>query len=292
MSRRGIRGIKGLCIIWVLIPAVAGAATINWNYDSAGYDADPAQMQAIFGTKVDELDAAGTGFNFGGPLDPYRNLNIITTVYQATQTVNIGLGESGMQITLQPNDYTFAYTLDYTGTVNTVTNKNIWSFQLYRVIIDEWFNGISNPGPFMALDEVIAGAYNTTSVVPYDTPPFIPYDPNPVNASGVTGEEIDSFIGGFGAFQSSEAEFTWDVNDSVLGTTKAMVLLFTTPDVQIMRIGWDNGDTGEGANVFGGGGALDGIPVLVPVVPEPVTFGMLVLGGSFLLNRRRRPLSY
>jgi hypothetical protein len=132
----------------------------------------------------------------------------------------------------------------------------------------------------VALDEVIAGAYNTSTASGFSTPPLMdhPY--------GFTGEEIDEYMEGFGDFETSEAEYSWEHEDCVLGQTKAMVMMFTTSDVQIAQIGGLG--SGQGANVLGSGGSLDQIPVLVPVVPEPASLTLLAVGGTLLLHRRRR----
>jgi hypothetical protein len=237
-------------------------------------------METIFGPKVAELDAKAYGFDFGGGLDPYRNLNIISQVFKAEEEVTIGIGEGGENIVIPEGGYTYAYTLDYSAAGGLEDGSNVNDFQLYRVILDNVFNGISNPGPFVALDQVIGGAYNTAPE--FNGPAFEPYD------DGFTGQELDYVPYGTD-FQSSEAEFSWPGDDQVRPGTKAMALMFCTPVVQDMQIGWDSveGDTGEGGNVIGGGAELKGIPVLVPVIPEPGSVLLLAMGATWLLRRRR-----
>jgi hypothetical protein len=295
--------------VLVCAAGTAWAGTINYEYDFLGYDCASAAMETTFGTKIAELDAEAYGFDFsdGDPSSGLRNLNVISQVFVATQTVNLGTCVRGKEIVLNPGDYTFAYTLDYSVLEGLAANSDIWNFQLYRVIQDDFINYISNPGPFMALAEIDdkGGAYNTNAEFGSGagTPPLLVGDDlaSPPIPHGLTGEEIDMDIGG-SLFQSSEVEFSWDANDLIDPGMKAMVLVFTGPDVELWQIGWGSqsgqslptlaerqavGETGEGANVIGGAGSqLDNIPVIVPVVPEP---GMVLLisCGVFLLRRRR-----
>jgi hypothetical protein len=255
----------------------AGAVTTDWAYDFTGY-APAGDLESVFGPMVASLDAkVDTTFSFGGPTDPYRSLNLISQVFQADAEVTIGTGEGGTEITLQPGDHTFAYTLDYTAGLAGTVDSELKDFQLFRVVDDQVFNYITNPGPFMALQEVIGGACNTAAG--FDGPALVPYD------QGITATEVDGFMGM--VLQTSKAQFSWPQDDQVSPGTKAMVFLFTTGDVDIMQIGWDGTDTGEGANVLAAGKSLDNIPALIPV-PEPAGVLCVLLGGMVALRRRRR----
>jgi len=263
--------------------AMAGAPAIGqvtqWSYDYTGYSAPSASLETLLGTKIAELDAAGVGYNFGGPLDPFRNLNVISQVFRADQAVTIGTGVNGSTIALQPGDLTFAYTLDYTGTIPGGGESPINDFQLYRVIVDEVFANppIHNPGPFVALDRVLGAGYNTAPE--YNTPIFEPYP------TGTTGEEVN-YVPTY-QFQTSEVEFAWPAGGEVQPGSKAMVFLFAR-DVTYMQIGVPGGDSGEGGNVLGSGSGQKSFPVLVPIVPEPASALLLTVGGVFLVRRRVR----
>ena len=272
----------------------AGGAALADSIDFTGYAVGSPDLEATLGPKVAELDAVAYGFSFGAVgLDPYRNLNIISQVYQADHAVVVGTGVNGTEISLQPGDLTFAYTLDYSVLSDGVGNSPVNDFQLYRVIDDQYFNMVSNPGPWMALDAIIAGAYNTAAEFGggAGTPAFEPY-PN-----GLTCEEIDAV-----GFQTDEVEFAWPTDDQVDPGMKAMVFMFLPANTGIWQIGWGSadglgvddlsarqliGETGEGGNVVGGGSRVKGIPILVPV-PEPVSMVVLTLGAMACLLRRRR----
>ncbi|HSW44686.1 MAG TPA: PEP-CTERM sorting domain-containing protein, partial [Phycisphaerae bacterium] len=197
-------------------------------------------------------------------------------------TVTIGTGQNGTLIQLQPGDLTFAYTLDYTGGKIGPPESPVKDFQLYRVIIDEVISAtpINNPGPFMALGNVLGGAYNTASG--FNPKPFVAF-PN-----GFTGEEIDFPLPEEGGpFQTSEAQFSWPSNQQIMPGDKVMALMFCR-DVTWMEIGSASGGTGEGGNVLGAGVELKNFPVLIPVLtPEPAT-GLLIVLGTGILCRRRR----
>lgn len=282
--QRPVPWICAALLLGVAAPAVDAQVT-NWDYDFTGWQPPepPEELEAWLGPGVgDPLDAKAYGYpGFGvPPNDPLRNFNLISQVFQADHEVTIGTGENGTEIVLHPGDYTFAYTLDYTGETGGEPEASIWSFQLYRVIQDRVFHDppILNPGPFMALDEIKAGGYYTASG--FEGPAFKSYP------EGVTGEECD-YVPDYD-FQTSEVEFLWDASDQVEPRSQAMVFLFTTPDIEIMQIGWNpvDGYTGEGGVVLGGD-ARD-IPVLVPAVPEPGSILLLLLGGTLLLTRRGR----
>lgn len=267
----------GLALV-ALAAAPAAGQVQNWSYDYTGYSAPSASLETLLGTKIAELDAAGVGFNFGGPLDPLRNLNVISQVFVADQAVNIGTGVNGSTIALQPGDYTFAYTLDYTGQIPGGGNSPINDFQLYQVIIDEVFATpwIHNPAPWVALDHVMAAGYNTAAE--YNSPVLEGYP------YGATGEQTD-YIPFQYNFQSSEVEFAWPAGGEVQPGGKAMVFLFAR-DVTYMQIGVPDGSSGEGGNILGSGTGIKNFPVLVPIVPEPASLLMLAMGSACLLRRR------
>jgi len=272
MSRARQQLSVSLCAVAMFsLSAPAVGQITNWVYDFKGYSAPSADMETLFGPKVAELDAKAYGFSFGGTQDPFRNLNIISQVFKADEEVTIGIGENGTNIVIPKGGYTYAYTLDYSTLSGIATNSPVNDFQLYRVVH-------MNPGLFVALDQVIGGAYNTAPE--FNGPAFEAYP------EGFTGEEYD-----FGsAFSTSEAEFSWPNDDQVDPGTKAMVLMFCTPVVQPMQIGWDSVEgysgTGEGGDIIGGSATLGEIPVLVPVVPEPGTVLLLTIGTTCLLRRR------
>jgi hypothetical protein len=267
-------------VVLVVVLALASATygqVSNWEYDFTGYNAPVADMETLLGPKIDELDAVATGFSFGGSEGPFRNLNVISQVFRADQVISIGIGENGTNITLQPGDLTFAYTLDYIDSPIGPAQSPVNDFQLFRVVIDDVFSSppISNPGQQIALNNILAGAYNTAPE--FSGPAFEAYP------QGFTGEETD-YVPTYN-FQTSEAEFSYPGTDQVDPGSKAMALLFAR-DVTIMRIGWDGVSTGEGGNVIGGGSALDDIPVLIPIIPEPTT-GLLLLAGAMLLKSKK-----
>ena len=250
----------------------------NFYYDYLGYNA-PSSSLSVLGQQVAHLDAAAAGFNFGSPVDPFCNLNVISDVYQATQAVTIGTGVNGASIVLQPGDLTFAYTIDYTGEDAVVPQNAIKDFQLFRVIVDSVFStpAVSNPGPFIALENINGAAYNTAAE--FNGQSFVAY------SAGVTGKNTD-YIPTFNV-QQSRVQFSWPSDHPVNTGEKAMAFIFCH-DVTYMEIGSDDGSTGEGGNVIGtSGAALKNFPVLIPVVPEPASLLTLVLGGTLLCRRRQ-----
>ncbi len=280
--------LRALVTVLSLVLAVGSAegTQTDFTYDFTGYSVSPAVLETVFGPKVAELDAQVEGYDFGGALDALRNLNLITQVFQvpAGPGVSIGIGEGGSSIEVPGGGYVFAYTLDYTGTLGGVTQSPINDLKLLRLIESPaLLGGISNPGPFMALDEITGSVYNTAPLpgAPSGTPPFEAYP------DGVTGVELDyADYSGFGPFRSSELDLEWPGTGQINPGTTAMGLVFTTSNVQIGQIGVGTGDSGEGAEVFGGGTGLVGIPALVPIIPEPASVLTLMLGAAFLARRR------
>lgn len=288
----------------VLITLVVGlglSITVQGDpvpYDFTGYSTSEGSLAAAFGTKVAELNAVSYGFDFSGgdSMHGLRNLNIITQVFVATQPVTIGTGENGTQIELQPGDYTFAYTLDYSNALGFVGNSAVSDFQLARVVVA---GDTSNPGEMIAFGEIIAGGYNTHPEFGggTGTPGFQNYP------DGFTGTIWD-----FGpSFLTGNAEYDWG-SAVVLPETKAMVFMFTTSDVNVWQVGWGSengqgkgtlaerqaiGNTNEGGNVVGGGSTVPmNIPLLIPVVPEPVSFfSILLIGNFFFLTKRRKKIN-
>lgn len=264
------------CVPWALL-AVAGLTGIavgDYEYKFAGYNAPSASLEALFGPALrSPVDARAEGFNFGDGSSPLRNFNVISQVFRANQTVSIS-----PQITLLPGDLTFAYTLDYTGTLPGVTENPVTDFQLLRVVSDPGIfvdpPGISNPGPVIALDNIIGGAYNT----------FTDYNGLPLKDQyGFTGVLSDYPELGY---LSNFAQFSWVPANQLMPRKKAMVLLFAR-DVTYRYIGSAGGVTGEGGNVLAGVD-YDHFPVLVPVVPEPASLLMLIFGGTLLCRRQRQ----
>ncbi len=281
-------------MVVLALSAVAQGALID--YDFAGYSVSEASMEATFGTKVAELNAKTYGFDFSGgnPEHGFRNLNIISQVYVATQAVNVGTGVDGTPINLQPGDYTFAYTLDYSQLFYgfMYPNSAVSDLQLARIAA---LGPTSNPGEMIAFDAIVAGGYNTNSdfgggsgTPPLQAPP-----------AGFSGELLD-----FGpTFLTGKVEYDWG-SSVVMPGDKAMVMIFVSGDVDVWQVGWGSenghgkstlserqaiGDTGEGGSVIGGGQTVPGnIPVLVPVVPEPVSMSALVFGSIVILTKRRR----
>ena len=189
--------LRRLAILVAVVGLATQAHATNTEYDFTGYAVSSGDMVTVLGTKVAELDAAAYGYDFGAFNETFRNLNIITEVYQATQTVVIGVGEGGNPITLNPGDYTFAYRLDYSPIPGVGLNSPVNDFQLFRVVDDQFFNFLSNPGPNIAFGELAAGAYNTDAEfgAGAGTPSFEAYP------AGVTGEEL-----GFAGFVTGEVE--------------------------------------------------------------------------------------
>lgn len=270
----------GAALLAASIPAFG--QTTNWEYDYAAYSAPSSDLEVLFGTKVAELDAKASGYNFGTAMDPLRDLNVISQVFQADQATTIGTGVNGSTIELQPGDYTFTYTLDHTQLTAGAQRAPLKDFQLYRVVINEVFASppINNPGPQMALDEVMGGGYNTA-------PEYagLPLQSYPL---GFTGEEKDLILLS-DKYVTTEAEYSFDEANQFQPGTKIMFMMFCTSNVQPYQMGWNpvDGDTGEGANVTGGA-TLEGIPVIVPVVPEPASSLLFVLAAGLLCRRPRR----
>jgi len=271
--------IMGMLAGVMLVAVPANGQVNSWDYDYTGYSVPSASLETVLGTMVAELDADNTGYNFGDPLDPFRNLNVISRVYEAQQAVTIGTGVNGKLIELQPGDLTFAYTLDYTGQMSGTDNSPVVDFQLYQVIIDTVYSDppISNPAPFMSLEHVLGAAYNTAPE--FNTPVFEDYP------EGVTGEQTDYVPYGY-QFQTSEAEFSWTTGSEVQPGSMAMVFLFAR-DVTYMQIGVPDGTSGEGGNILGYGEVIKNFPVLVPI-PEPTSILLLAMGGAHLVRRRGR----
>ncbi len=278
----------------LMMAGSAAAQTTNYAYDFTGYNVDPADMETVFGPKVAEVDAGGVGYSFGAGLDAFRNLNLISQVFRIQQDVVIGNGSLG-QIVAPAGGYVFAYTLDYTGTSNGVPESPVDDLKLLHLMERPGIfpgGAISNPGDFAALTEIVGAAYNTFNLPGRNLPNVVPPGPTPpfeLYPAGVDGVENNyADFAGFGPFMSSEIDFEWPgAGTRVNPGTTAMALLFTTPDVQIWQIGVGTGDSGEGAEVFGGGEGLDGIPALIPVVPEPASGLVLLLGGGLFLLKRR-----
>jgi hypothetical protein len=247
-------------------------AAMAGSVAASGVDISSASLETVLGSKVAELDAKGIGFSFGGATDPHRNLNVTTQVFQASSVVDLG------GVVLQPGDYTFAYTLDYTDlSMNGTVNSPVQDLQLNRVI-ESAINGATNAGPHIAVDQVKGAAYNTAAE--FNGRPF----------DGVSSYQADAV-----GFIMSQVEFSYSANDQLVPGEAAMALLFTGPDIEVWQCGWDStlgdwnpgtGDSLEGGDLIGGGGQVGDIPVLVPVVPEPATLALL--GGSLLVAVRRR----
>jgi hypothetical protein len=268
-------------------------AIVNYDYDFTGYSVSEGSLEATFGTKIAELDAASYGFDFSGGDWEHglRNLNIISQVFVATQSVTIGTGENGTQIELLPGDYTFAYTLDYSNLLGFYANSAVSELQIARNVT---LGGTSNPGQMVAFEHILAGGYNTDSGFGggTGTPPLTSY---PDGFDGVLYDLAPTF--------AAKAEYDWGAA-VVLPETKAMVFMFAR-DVSVWQVGWGSedgegkdllaerqaiGDTSEGGSVIGGGSTVPGnIPMLVPVIPEPASMlTFLLIGNIFILTRRRK----
>jgi hypothetical protein len=250
-------------------------STAQTALDYLGYNAPAADLTTLFGPKVQELDASLSGFSFGGgdPTHPFRNLNLISTVYEADDPINIGVGVDGTNISLQPGDFTYAYTLDYSATGGIGTEASVNDFQLYRLIErGAPFVPASNPGPQIAFSEIFGGGYNTST--DFDTRPLEAY-PAGLEYAEVFSPPIlhDGFV-----------EYAFPSSGQVAARETVMVFLFVSKNTTWMEIGGDSNV--EGANIIGGGSLVDEIPALVPVVPEPGTFALSGLLCLFLLRRR------
>ena len=294
MKLRCTKVLIALVVSLGLLSVVQGAV-VDYDFDFTAKSTPEGSLEATFGTKVAELDAVAYGFDFSGgdPEHGLRNLNIISQVFVATQQVTIGTGVNGMEIELQPGDYTFAYTLDYSNAFGFLGNSAVRDLQLARNVA---LGGTSNPGQMMALGEVIAGGYNTDpgyGAAGAGTPPLQDY---PAGFSGTIWDLGPTFLTG-------KVEYDWG-SDDVMPETKSMVFMFASSNVSVWQVGWGSengegksllaerqaiGDTGEGGSVIGGGSTVPGnIPVLVPVIPEPVSLvSFLLIGNIFFLTRGR-----
>ena len=280
---RGMQLRKLVVIVAVLSVSMIAQAT---DYDYTGYDPG-APLEGVFGTKIAELNARDYGYSFGGFNDNHRNFNLISQVFVATQAVTIGTGVGGQQIQLSPGDYTFAYTLDYSQQFGGLVQSPVNDFQLFRKVDDQYIDFVSNPGPNIALESIQAGGYNTGVGFTGTTDPI---------------DGISSISTVFPGFETGEVQFSWPNDGQADPNTMAMVFLFCS-DVQVWQMGWGSenggslatmaerfaiGDTYEGGNIFGAGGEASYIPVLIPVIPEPTSSLILLLGMSPLLKWRRK----
>lgn len=285
--------LKRLAILFIGVCLACPVSADSYTYSYVGPAVGPDAMTSTFGTMVAELNAEAYGFSFGGYADAFRNLNVISQVYRADQQIDLGPGSDGNSIVLNSGDHTFAYTLDYTPLLGGLVNSAVNDFQLYRVVDDQYFNHVSNPGPAMALDLILGGGYNTDAAFGggSGTPQLDP-------STGMTGENFD-----MAGFETGEVEFDWPNDGLVDPNTRAMVLVFVSGDIDIWQIGWGSqagsglenpddriavGDTGEGANVIGGGSHVNGIPVLIPVIPEPGSLLLTLMTTGVCVLRRKR----
>lgn len=260
---------KEVRILVVTVLLATAASTMAQGIDYAPYDAPASQLTALFGPNVASLDAKNdAAFDFSegqGLLGQFRNLNIISNVYQADAPITIGLGVNGSNIELDVGDYTYAYTIDYSMNNGAAPESPIKDLQTIRVpSLDFGF-----PNDY-AVSEIIGAGYNS-------------------NATDFTPLPLDSYPGGAEVAQHipgtlTNVEFSYPSIAQVQPRDKVMVFLFVTEDT-IWRQSGGLG-FGDGGSVIGGGQGLDDIPVLMPVVPEPAT---AVLGGlvALVLLRRR-----
>lgn len=271
-----------LCAVAVAAGVSSATAGVYWEgpFDFTAYNAPATNLITLLGPRIQQLDAKATGFNFGNFTNPFRNFNCISEVYQADRQITIGTGVNGTPIVLQPGDLTFAYTLDYTGTIPGVDQTALTDFQLARVVLDDHMIRdalVDNPGPHIALENVISGGYNTATG--FNAKPLKAYD------DGIRGELSDWRDDSI-PYASSLVQFSWPMTGQLLPGEKSMVFLFCH-DVTYKQIGVADGSTYEGGNALGGGTGPQFFPVLIPVpVPEPMSLAMLALGGV-LLHRRR-----
>lgn len=263
----------------VALPAMlagsAVAATTGYPFDYTGGAYTPSQIAAgAFGTKVAELDARTAGFSFGGFDDPFGGLNVISEVFQTDQPISIGTGVNGTDITVPAGGYTFVYTLDFTVSGFGINTGEIEDFQLFRVVNYAPLGILGRPA--IPMGEIVGGAYNQAS----------PFQGDALNSypEGLFGEVSDFNDMGMDVVLN-QLEYDWPFAARLQFGEKAMVMLFCSPDVTVERIGYDNGFTNDGANIFGNGSLAD-IPALVPgYIPEPMTMMVLVCGSVGLLRR-------
>ncbi len=275
----------GKLAVMVAVVAIATSAqAAALDYDAISVAA--GSMESIFGTKVAELDAKAYGYSFGGFDDSHRNFNVISSVYVATQAVTINTGDGGT-ISLSPGDYTFAYTLDYSQQLGGFGQSPVNDFQLLRTVDDQYINMVSNPGPNMAIDQILSGGYNTAAgYAGLTTPP----------------DDISTELVEIPLFEYAEVQFSWPNDGQANPGEMGMVFLFCR-NVQVWQVGWGSengqyvdsvpqrfaiGETGEGGDIFGGGDRASYIPVLVPVVPEPASGLILLMGVSSYFFKKRR----
>jgi len=281
------RLLQSMTLIALVVIAVPGIAMGEWVYDEpayefVGYNAPSASMETLLGPNIKHLSAKDAGFSFGGPTAPLRNLNVISDVYkyQSDTPLTIGTGQLGTEIVLRKGDLTFAYTLDYTAEWGGGQESSVKDFQLWRLVLDSGIfvppeEPVSNPGPQIALYNILGGAYNTAPG--FNGQSFEAY------ANGITGMLDDEPE----VYQASYTEFSWPADHKVAPRSKAMGLIFCH-DVTYMQIGVADGSTGEGGNVIASGAQVKNFPVLIPVVPEPASLLTLILGGTMLCRRKRQ----
>ncbi|MEM7681640.1 MAG: PEP-CTERM sorting domain-containing protein [Planctomycetota bacterium] len=253
----------------VAAPALAGPlATPEVNVtiaDLAG--------SGLLGTQIAELDAVAEGFtDFGGGVDPFRNLNLVTKVFVNDTGGSIDLGP----VTLLPGDFTYAYIRDFTSTANGVANGTADDFQINRVV-GAGFAGDTGPTLGDVESLVVSAGYSVGDdgsggdAFAFDSSAitiFVPGAIDQLQAQGASGEQL------------------------VQGEADAY-FLFIRGDVTPFRIGFNSSDGVEAIGTsFAGNGAtiesINGIPTLIPVlVPEPATTGLLLAAGFMTIRRRR-----
>jgi hypothetical protein len=261
-----MKEVRVLAVLALLAACGTTNAQTITAVDYKDFNAPAADLTTLFGPKVASLDAVNDlGFDFSagqGLVGKYRNLNVISEVYQAAAPINIGTGVGGNPIELAVGDYTYAYTLDYTAGTFGSLEAPINDFSTIRT-------PLGAPGQSYADSELIGGGYNTAA--DFDTVPLndlLLFDYNIVPDG----------------YDYTFLQYYFPSVGQVLPGDKVMLFLFATQNTTWFQAGGSG--FGEGGSIIGGSANLDDIPVLVPVVPEPATALMSGLLGLALLRRR------
>ena len=268
---------RKLLIVAVVAVTTTGSAHAQWtpipNHEAI--DVSSGGMEALFGPEVASLNVAVDRplFSFTGSLNHFDDANVITKVFQADAAVNLG------GITLNVGDYTFAYLIDFPNNPFNA-DGSLDDFQLNAVVTDF---GNPNPNELIALAEIKGAGYSSNVEFAATNANYLQSYPEEAATQSVlnmaNGVQYDWPVN-----HPDWPGAPWEQSGFLQPGDKNLVFLFTTPNINILEIG-------EGANpdggVFQGSDTVEYIPVLVPVVPEPGTSMLLVIGAVALLARRR-----
>jgi hypothetical protein len=244
----------------------------------AGLNVSSTNMASgYFGPQVASLNVRVDRPTYSFGTGAFRSTNVITQVFRADRTINLG------SVTLHAGDYTFAYTIDLKDNPFSA-DGSLDDFQLNAMVSDF---GNPDPAEVIALGSLLGAGYSTNSE-------FGPHNAGYLQAYPVGASTADYSV-------ANQVQFDWPtehpLNASKSGflqpKDKGLVLLFADSTIAIREIG--RGAGAVGALLYGGGSGIEqvqDVPVLIPVVPEPITWVLLAGAGLLLLGTRRRRFSH